>query len=76
MVAPHFSLVDPFVFNYLELPCAVAKADVARIPLFGRVATALQTIFVDRFDPDSKRKCPRLTHVQLPWPGTRARVSL
>ncbi len=57
VVAPHYSLLDPIVMNWLELPCSVAKAAVAKMPVVGKVAVALQTIFVDRKDPDSKHKC-------------------
>jgi len=55
--APHYSLLDAIVLAWLELPSSVAKAGVARMPLFGAVAVALQCIFVDRQDPESKHKC-------------------
>ena len=57
VVAPHFSLLDPFIMLYLEMPCSVSKISVSKIPLVGKVAVALQTIFVDRQDPQSKSKC-------------------
>jgi lysophosphatidylcholine acyltransferase/lyso-PAF acetyltransferase len=55
-VAPHYSLIDPMVMLYLELPCSVAKREVRSMPLIGRVTAALQTIFVDRKDKNSKRR--------------------
>ena len=57
VAAPHFSLLDAFVMLYLEMPCTVSKAAVAKLPIFGPAAVALQTIFVDRKDPQSKHKC-------------------
>jgi lysophosphatidylcholine acyltransferase/lyso-PAF acetyltransferase len=53
--APHYSLIDPFVMMYLELPCAVSKKAVGDLPFVGTLARAAQTIFVDRKDKDSKR---------------------
>ena len=37
----------------------MAKAAVRKMPIFGRIAAALSTIFVDRKDPESKRKTAR-----------------
>ena len=48
VAAPHYSLIDPFILVWLELPCSVSKAAVRNIPVVGRIATALQCIFVDR----------------------------
>ena len=57
VVAPHFSLLDPFVMTYLEMPCSVSKLAVSYLPIVGKIAVAMRTIFVDRKDPDSKHKC-------------------
>ena len=57
--APHYSLIDPFIIGWLELPCSVAKADVKKLPIMGTVAVAMQTIFVDRKDPQSKKSVAR-----------------
>ena len=54
--APHFSLMDPIVLAWLELPCSVSKKEVRALPVVGSVAAALQCIFVNRKDPESKRK--------------------
>ena len=56
VAAPHFSLIDPFVMAWLELPISVSKAAVGKMPGVGRIAKAMQTIFVDRKDPSSKKK--------------------
>lgn len=53
--APHYSLIDPLVLAWLELPCSVSKKAVRDLPLVGRTAAALQCIFVDRKDPLSKK---------------------
>jgi 1-acyl-sn-glycerol-3-phosphate acyltransferase len=42
IAAPHYSLIDAFVLCWLELPCSVAKAGVAQIPVFGSLARAVQ----------------------------------
>lgn len=54
--APHYSLIDPLVMNWLFQPCSVAKKDVAKLPIIGSIARALSTIFVDRNDPASRSK--------------------
>ena len=57
VAGPHYSLLDAWVMTMLHLPCSVAKAAVAKLPIFGKAAVAMDTIFVDRKDPDSKHKC-------------------
>ena len=57
VVAPHFSLIDPFVMTYLEMPCSVSMLSISRLPIVGKIAIAMRTIFVDRKDPESKSKC-------------------
>ena len=54
--APHYSIVDPAVLNYLELPMAISKKAVGDMPLIGTIARALSTIFVDRKDKASKHR--------------------
>ena len=56
VAAPHVSLLDAAVMTWLDLPGPVAKAAVAKMPAFGSLAIAVQSIFVDRKDPDSKHK--------------------
>ena len=71
VAAPHFSLIDPFVMAWLELPISVSKAAVGKMPIVGRIAKAMQTIFVDRKDPASKRKTVQaiIERAQSPeWP--------
>lgn len=48
IVFNHVSYVDAAALAALFAPCAVAKSGVARLPLVGTFAVALQTIFVER----------------------------
>ena len=43
-------------FAWFLAPMAVAKIGVKKIPIAGGVATALQTIFVDRRNKSAKQK--------------------
>jgi len=73
VVAPHYSFLDAIFMTYYELPSAVAKSEVARIPGIGRVARSLQTIFVDRRDKDSKRTATKAIRERTEvagWPKT------
>merc|ERR1712023_318097 len=54
-VAPHRSLLDVFFFTFAYAPTAISKAAVRKLPVFGRAAVAMQTIFVDRRSSDSKK---------------------
>ena len=56
VVANHTSLLDAMFGNWFLAPMAVGKLGVKHIPVAGGVAMALQTIFVDRKDPNSKHK--------------------
>lgn len=54
VVANHIGFVDSFVLSYLFAPSFVSKAGVRKIPVVGSMAKALQYIFVDRIDPNSR----------------------
>ena len=56
IVANHTSLLDAMFGSWFLAPMAVSKLAVKHIPIAGRFAVAMQTIFVDRKDPDSKHK--------------------
>ena len=56
VVANHTALLDAMFMNWFIAPMAVGKAAVKHIPIAGAVAVALQTIFVNRKDPNSKHK--------------------
>ena len=56
VAAPHYSLLDAFFFGYYEAPSAISKAAVKHIPIIGTLAMAVQTIFVDRKDPEARSK--------------------
>ena len=53
VAAPHYSLLDAF-FGYYEAPSAISKVAVKHIPIIGTLAMAVQTIFVDRKDPEAR----------------------
>lgn len=59
VAAPHTHMVDPFVLSVAlpRIPCPVCKADVMETPFICNTAIALQGIFVDRRNPDSKHAC-------------------
>ena len=67
--APHYSLLDAVVMCWLEMPCSISKSAVAKMPVFGKAAIALQSIFVDRKDPDSKHKCVAAIKQRATEPG-------
>lgn len=48
VVANHMSFVDPLFFIARQLPSAIAKDAVGKLPLFGTMARSMQVIFVDR----------------------------
>ena len=56
IVANHTSLLDAMVMTWFFAPMSVAKSGVQNIPVASGIATALQTIFVNRQDPTSKKK--------------------
>ncbi|GMI61474.1 hypothetical protein ScalyP_jg2993 [Parmales sp. scaly parma] len=49
-VGPHTGLMDSFFITWYFLPSPVSKFEVSKIPIFGSLCLALQTIFVDRKD--------------------------
>ena len=69
VVAPHYSFLDAFLLTYLELPAPVSKADVAKLPVIGAAARALQTIFVDRKDAASKAAAGQALRDRAKAPG-------
>lgn len=48
IVANHCSFADAFYFLYADGPMPVAKADLLKVPLFGTIALASQTLPVQR----------------------------
>ncbi|KAA8494305.1 Lysophospholipid acyltransferase LPEAT1 [Porphyridium purpureum] len=44
----HVSMIDILVFMSYNMPSFVAKESVSHIPLVGRIATAAQSLYVDR----------------------------
>lgn len=73
-VANHVSIVDGFILYWLLGPdvAFVARAeDLAGLPLYGRILTALQTIFVDRRDSSSRRKANEAIALHCRVPGSR-----
>eukprot|EP00123_Amoebidium_parasiticum_P020997 comp5986_c0_seq1/m.1831 comp5986_c0_seq1/g.1831 ORF comp5986_c0_seq1/g.1831 comp5986_c0_seq1/m.1831 type:complete len:539 (-) comp5986_c0_seq1:82-1698(-) len=57
VIAPHSSLVDVLYIVACSLPSPVSRLENAYIPLIGNIISALQPIYVDRKDPDSKKSC-------------------
>src|SRR5262249_17742604 len=50
-VSTHLSYLDPLVFGAMRPMVAIAKAELARWPLLGRLALRTGTLFVRRGDP-------------------------
>jgi 1-acyl-sn-glycerol-3-phosphate acyltransferase len=56
VVANHTSLLDAISMTWFLAPMSVSMIGVKHIPVAGSIAMALQTIFVNRKDPKSKKK--------------------
>lgn len=58
-VAPHQTIIDPFVMAYAfpALPAAVGKSDLLDMPLVYSLYVAGQGIFVDRRNAESRHAC-------------------
>ena len=48
LLANHCSVLDIFILNALAPSSFVAKAEISRWPVFGRIAAAVGTIFIER----------------------------
>ena len=48
LCANHVSVLDIFVLNAIAPSSFVAKAEIARWPVFGRIASAVDTVFIER----------------------------
>ncbi|KAL1522060.1 hypothetical protein AB1Y20_021704 [Prymnesium parvum] len=71
VAAPHSSYVDPLLLMYAELPSQLSLRLLYDVPLVGRVARAMHTIFVDRSEPasrDQARRAIRERAVGSGWP--------
>ena len=55
VVSNHTSLLDAMAMTWYFAPMSVAMLGVKNIPIAGQIAKALQTIFVNRRDPQSKK---------------------
>ena len=71
LVANHIGYVEILLLVRTYVPSVVAKAEIARYPLMGKIAQALQCVFVDRKDPGDRERVRDL----LQWrasapPGT------
>ena len=56
MVANHLSLAEPTFFFYYLFCTPVASADFAKMPGVGEVGRLNQIIWLDRADPDARRR--------------------
>ncbi|XP_043287349.1 lysophosphatidylcholine acyltransferase isoform X1 [Venturia canescens] len=54
-LAPHSSFFDALPVVYLGGPSIVAKAEVGRIPFFGKLINYTQPVYVWRDDPNSRQ---------------------
>ena len=69
VAAPHYSLIDMFFLTYQEMPMALSKSAIAKIPIFVRVAKAMQSIFVDRQTAESRAKAAETIRARCREPG-------
>ena len=67
VVCNHVSFVDPFIFAYLMLPMAVAKAEVRDAPFLGAIARATQTILVERESAESRHAVSAEISRRVQW---------
>ena len=56
LVANHLSMAEPTFFFYYVLCTPVASADFAKMPGVGEVGRLNQIIWLDRADPDARRR--------------------
>eukprot|EP01012_Entosiphon_sulcatum_P066118 TRINITY_DN95205_c0_g1_i1.p1 TRINITY_DN95205_c0_g1~~TRINITY_DN95205_c0_g1_i1.p1 ORF type:complete len:521 (-),score=65.32 TRINITY_DN95205_c0_g1_i1:18-1559(-) len=54
VIGNHSTFTDPLLMNYLSAGCFVANHKIAEYPFLGPVFRALQCIFVNRLDPNSR----------------------
>lgn len=62
-------MMDAFILCYLYLPSALSNDGVAKMPIIGTLARALQTIFVDRHAKDSKAAALAAIKHRVDTPG-------
>jgi len=63
IVANHISWLDPLVIQTLQHSIFVAKQEVSRWPVIGRIAKGCDVVFIDRGSPSSARKMVQsMTH--------------
>ena len=56
VVCNHLGMVEPFILCLATRGSPVSRLENAKIPFLGALARTMQCIFVDRSDPDSRRK--------------------
>lgn len=56
IVCNHISIADAVFILQDVLGCPVAKTGIDAVPVLGPVMTALQSVFVNRSDPDSRKE--------------------
>ena len=54
VVANHTCMIDPFVLSLFFVPAPVGAVEQLNLPLVGTFARAIQTVTVDRRDPNSR----------------------
>ena len=64
---PHVSFFDTIALFLFDIPCAVSRIENARIPVFGAIIRAMQPIFVDRQDKNSRRRVAEEIRKRADW---------
>jgi len=64
IVSNHIGYIEIFYLVSKFAPSFVAKRSVLDIPLFGSIAAAMQSIFVDRSSEDSRHKTGEMLHLR------------
>lgn len=54
VVSNHTTMVDVTIMGALFKPCMVSKSTIKNVPFLGRCFDLVNTIYVDRSDPNSK----------------------
>ena len=67
--APHYSLIDVFFWTYYEMPMTLSHHGVASIPIVGRIARAMETIFVDRRTAEARAEAANTIKRRCLEPG-------
>jgi 1-acyl-sn-glycerol-3-phosphate acyltransferase len=60
-ISNHFNWIDPLLLGIRDMPSAICKADIEKIPLIGPMGHNIGCLFFDRVVKDEKRDVVKMT---------------